>query len=58
MTLFIYIRLFINHDYISVMSLCLKHRVIRAMKSVKGIKNTFDCFSGAGRAVRGMGRME
>ena len=32
MTLFVYIRLFINHDdYISIMSLCLKHRVIRVI---------------------------
>ena len=26
------------------MSLCLKHRVIRVMKIVKGIKNPFDFF--------------
>ena len=33
MTLFLYIRLFINHDdYISIMSLCLKHRVISILK--------------------------
>ena len=45
MTLFLYIRLFINHDdYISIMSLCLKHRVIRVMKIVKRVKNPFDCF--------------
>ena len=45
MTFFLDIRLFINlHDYISIMSLCLKHRVIRVMKIVKGIKNPFDCF--------------
>lgn len=45
MTLFLYIRLFINHhDYISIMSLCLKHRVIGVMKIVKGTKNPLDCF--------------
>ena len=45
MTLFLYIRLFINHDdYISIMSHCLKHRVIRVMKIVKRIKSLFDCF--------------
>ena len=44
MTLFLYIRLFINHDYISIMSLYLKHRVIRVMKIVKRVKNPFDCF--------------
>ena len=38
MTLFLYIRLFINHhDYISMMSLCLKHRVIRVMKIIKRV---------------------
>lgn len=45
MTLFLYIRLFINHDYISIISLCLKHRVIRVMKIIKRVKNPFDCFS-------------
>ena len=45
MTLFLYIRLFINHhDYTSIMSHYLKHRVIRVMKIVKRIKNPFDCF--------------
>ena len=46
MTLFLYIRLFINHhDYISIMSLCLKHRVIRVMKIVKRIKNPLGLFN-------------
>ena len=33
--LVLYIRLFINHnDYISIMTLCLKHRIIRVMKMI------------------------
>ena len=36
MTLFLYIRLFINHhDYIRMMSLCLKHRVISVKRFIK-----------------------
>gem|GEM_PF-2148094 len=36
MTLFLYIRLFINHhDYISIMNLCLKHRAIRIIRLIK-----------------------
>ena len=55
MTLFLYIRLFINlHDYISIMSPCLKHRVIRVkslilqnkQKSRNRLVSGFSFFSG------------
>ena len=45
MTLFLYIRLLlIMMIILRIMTLCLKHRVIRVMKIIKRVKNPFDCF--------------